>query len=158
MQGRSKSIGGCVALPRQLLKMTGDDARRLFRARALPCCRRQKQQWWRASAGLPGGNPNADGSREMAQRRRSRSRKKGKPDALHSQRIRAAKPLIKKPAVLAEHARVKAVSRIDERDESVPAITGTVVHVIRGGVGYDVEFTLPRHVVISATRDELALA
>jgi hypothetical protein len=41
----------------------------------------------------------------------------------------------------------------------VPAgATGTVVHVIKGGVGYDVEFIAPKHVVISARRDELAPA
>jgi hypothetical protein len=38
---------------------------------------------------------------------------------------------------------------IHEGDETVPAgATGTVVHVIKGGGGYDVEFTAPKHVVI----------
>jgi hypothetical protein len=42
-----------------------------------------------------------------------------------------------------------AVREIHEGDETVPAgATGTVVHVIKGGGGYDVEFTAPKHVVI----------
>jgi hypothetical protein len=54
---------------------------------------------------------------------------------------------------------VRAVREIHEGDETVPAgATGTIVHVIKGGVGYDVEFTAPKHVVISAGRDELAPA
>jgi hypothetical protein len=58
---------------------------------------------------------------------------------------------------LAEHSMVRAVREIHEGDETVPAgATGTIVHVIKGGVGYDVEFTAPKHVVISAGRDELA--
>lgn len=62
-------------------------------------------------------------------------------------------------AVLPEHARVRATCSIQDGDESVPAgATGTIVHVIRGGVGYDVEFTSPKHVVVSAARSELAPA
>ena len=63
------------------------------------------------------------------------------------------------PPAISEHARVRAVKDIHEGDESVPAgATGTVVHVIKGGVGYDVEFTSPKHVIISASRSELAPA
>lgn len=63
------------------------------------------------------------------------------------------------PPALPEHARVRAVKDIHEGDESVPAgATGTVVHVIKGGVGYDVEFTSPKHVIISALPSELAPA
>ncbi len=73
--------------------------------------------------------------------------------------LRDAAAKIRGAAVLAEHSRVRAVREIHEGDETVPAgATGTIVHVIKGGVGYDVEFTAPKHVVISAGRDELAPA
>jgi len=58
-----------------------------------------------------------------------------------------------------EHARVRAVTEIREGDQLVPAgASGTVVHVFKDGAGYDVEFTAPVHVVISALRRELAPA
>ncbi len=61
--------------------------------------------------------------------------------------------------VLPELSRVRAIREIEEAGERVPVgATGTVVHVIKGGIGYDVEFTVPRHIVISASRDELAPA
>ena len=67
--------------------------------------------------------------------------------------------VISEPVVLLEHTRVKALREIEEHGERVPAgATGTIVHVIKGGVGYDVEFTAPKHVIISAARDELAVA
>jgi hypothetical protein len=73
--------------------------------------------------------------------------------------LRDAAAKIRGAAVLVEHSRVMAVREIHEGDETVPAgATGTVVHVIKGGGGYDVEFTAPKHVVISAGRDELAPA
>jgi hypothetical protein len=73
--------------------------------------------------------------------------------------LRDAAAKIRGAAVLAEHSRVMAVREIHEGDELVPAgSTGTIIHVIKGGVGYDVEFTSPKHVVISAGRDELAPA
>jgi hypothetical protein len=72
---------------------------------------------------------------------------------IFTQRISAA------PLVLPEHSRVRAVRDIREGSESVPAgATGTIVHIVKGGIGYDVEFTSPKHVVISANRSELALA
>jgi hypothetical protein len=64
-----------------------------------------------------------------------------------------------KTAILAEHSRVKAIQEICDGDDTVPVgAMGTVVHVIKGGVGYDVEFTTPKHVIVSAGRDELSLA
>lgn len=63
------------------------------------------------------------------------------------------------PRLIPEHACVRAVKDIREGDKVVPAgATGTVVHVIKGGVGYDVEFKSPKHVIISAARSELAPA
>jgi hypothetical protein len=76
-----------------------------------------------------------------------------------AEQVQAASAKRRSAVVLAEHSRVKAVREIHEGDETVPAgATGTIVHVIKGGVGYDVEFTVPRHIVISAARDELAPA
>jgi hypothetical protein len=61
------------------------------------------------------------------------------------------------PAVFVEHAMVVAVRDIVDNGECVPVgATGTVVQVVRGGIGYAVEFTSPRHVVVSAAREELA--
>jgi hypothetical protein len=66
--------------------------------------------------------------------------------------ISAASPL------LPEHSRVRALCDIRDGGESIPAgATGTIVHVIKD-VGYDVEFTSPKHVVISATSSELCPA
>jgi len=60
------------------------------------------------------------------------------------------------PTIFPEHARVRAVTEIHEGDEIVPAgATGTIVHVIEGGIGYDVELTSPKHIVLSASRSEL---
>jgi len=79
--------------------------------------------------------------------------------ALIAKRIWSARAAVDATAALIEHTRVKALRAIEEHGESVPpGATGTIVHVIKGGAGYDVEFTSPRHVVISATRDELAPA
>ncbi|WP_292532950.1 hypothetical protein [Methylocystis sp.] len=59
----------------------------------------------------------------------------------------------------AEHCRVKAVCDIHESGEIIPAgSTGTIVHVICDGLGYEVEFTSPKLVVVSAVRSELDLA
>jgi Domain of unknown function (DUF4926) len=67
--------------------------------------------------------------------------------------------LLSAPPLLPEHSRVRALRDIRDGDESIPAgAVGTIVHVIKDGVGYDVEFTSPKHVVISATRSELAPA
>lgn len=72
---------------------------------------------------------------------------------IFTRRISAAPPL------LPEHSRVRALRDIRDGDESIPAgATGTIVHVVKDGVGYDVEFTSPKHVVISATRSELTPA
>ena len=58
--------------------------------------------------------------------------------------------------MLTEHSRVRALRDIHDGGESIPAgATGTIVHVIKSGVGYDVEFISPKHVVISAARSEL---
>lgn len=58
--------------------------------------------------------------------------------------------------IFPEHARVRAVTEIHEGDEYVPAgATGTIVHIIAGGIGYDVEFTSPKRIVLSASRSEL---
>jgi hypothetical protein len=74
-------------------------------------------------------------------------------------RLRKMTAAASEPPALPEHARVRAVKDIHEGDESVPAgATGTVLHVIKGGVGYDVEFTYPKHVIISALPSELAPA
>lgn len=55
-----------------------------------------------------------------------------------------------------EFSLVRAVKEIREGDKSVPAGTiGTVVDVLLGGIGYQVEFTEPKHLVISATRFEI---
>jgi hypothetical protein len=63
------------------------------------------------------------------------------------------------PPLLPEHSRVRALRDIRDGDESIPAgATGTIVHVIKDGVGYDVEFTSPKHVVISAACSEVAPA
>jgi hypothetical protein len=67
-------------------------------------------------------------------------------------------PAVSKPP-FAEHSRVKAVRDICEGGETVSAgSTGTIVHVIHGGRGYDVEFTWPKRVVISALPSELDVA
>jgi len=58
-----------------------------------------------------------------------------------------------------EHSLVRALREIREGGDSVPAgATGTVVHVIGGGIGYQVEFTAPKHLVISALPSELIRA
>ncbi len=55
-----------------------------------------------------------------------------------------------------EYSLVKARRDIHEGAHSVPAgAIGTIVHVVRGGVGYQVEFTAPKHLVISARPSEL---
>ena len=55
-----------------------------------------------------------------------------------------------------EFSLVKAISEIREGDKSVPVgATGTIVDVLLGGIGYQVEFTEPKHLVISVTRFEI---
>lgn len=57
---------------------------------------------------------------------------------------------------LAEHSRVVAVREITEDMTIIPAgAVGTVINIIRGGVGYDVEFTTPIHAIVAAERAEL---
>jgi hypothetical protein len=71
-----------------------------------------------------------------------------------------ATPLKRKPSPrFKEHSLVRALREIREGADSVPAgATGTIVHVIGGGVGYQVEFTEPKHLVISARPSELGRA
>jgi hypothetical protein len=58
-----------------------------------------------------------------------------------------------------EYSLVRALREIREGAHSVPAgAIGTIVHVIRGGVGYQVEFTEPKHLAISARPSELGRA
>jgi hypothetical protein len=58
-----------------------------------------------------------------------------------------------------EHSLVRARCEIREGGDSIPAgATGTIVHVIGGGIGYQVEFTMPRRLVISALPSELIRA
>ncbi len=74
-------------------------------------------------------------------------------------RVKNAKARAADGLPLPELSLVRAVREIREGDETVPAgATGTIVHVIKGGIGYDVEFTAPKHVVISAGPDEIAPA
>jgi hypothetical protein len=55
-----------------------------------------------------------------------------------------------------EHSLVRAAKEIRDGDKIVPrGSSGTIVHIIEGGVGFDVEFTSPEHVIISAHRSEL---
>ncbi len=58
-----------------------------------------------------------------------------------------------------EHTLVRALREIREGTDSIPAgATGTIVHVLGGGVGYQVEFTAPKHLVISARPSDLVRA
>ena len=59
-------------------------------------------------------------------------------------------------APLKEYSLVKARRDIHEGAHCVRAgAIGTIVHVVRGGVGYQVEFTAPKHLAISARPSEL---
>ena len=63
------------------------------------------------------------------------------------------------PKPLAEHSPVVAVRDIAEHGTVIPkGAVGTIVHVVRDGLGYDVEFTTPIHAVVTATREDLAPA
>lgn len=75
-------------------------------------------------------------------------------------KLAALPPSKRKPSLLfKEYSLVKARREIREGAHSVPAgATGTIVHVIRGGAGYQVEFTAPKHLVISALPSELIRA
>jgi len=68
-----------------------------------------------------------------------------------------AAPSKRKPSPLfKEYSLVKARREIREGAHSVPAgAIGTIVDVVRGGEGYQVEFTEPKHLVISARPTEL---
>ena len=62
-------------------------------------------------------------------------------------------------APLPELSSVVAVREIHEGDKTVPCgARGAIVFVHDGGVGYEVEFVEPVHLVVSASRDELAPA
>ena len=71
-----------------------------------------------------------------------------------------AMPLKRKPVPLfKEYSRVGRYAKSAKATMSVPAgATGTIVHVVRGGVGYQVEFTAPKHLVISARPSDLGRA
>jgi hypothetical protein len=70
--------------------------------------------------------------------------------------MRAVAPAPADLPPISEHARVRAIKEIREGAAVVPiGAIGTVVHVIKGGIGYDVEFISPLHTVISASRSEL---
>jgi hypothetical protein len=57
---------------------------------------------------------------------------------------------------LPEHSRVRSTVNIHDAEETVPlGAEGTIINVIRGGIGYIVEFTKPAHKIVSARRDEL---
>lgn len=56
-----------------------------------------------------------------------------------------------------EHSRVKALHDIRDGEELILAGSiGTIVHVMKNGLGYEVEFTEPKHAVVGAGRRDLA--
>jgi len=69
---------------------------------------------------------------------------------------------IKRRPCFAEFTRVKALKEIREGTDIAPAgSVGTIVDIVRGVrgvVGYIVEFTSPRHVVVSVRPSEIAAA